>query len=167
MSLAVAAVQAAIGSEVGEGPTADALRLIAQELYALEPVVAFGQTPGLAANESVILTFDNGEQALALDNGNAYGIEVDAVVAAVDSIAGDVARTIIRNRAVARQVGGTLTLVSGGTVQGQGDASTNLYTLALTVVSNKLVLTFATGAGTTALAHVHAEVSFLTTSFIT
>jgi hypothetical protein len=131
------------------------------------PVILVGTTPGVGANESVeLMTPDGG--FITLEDGKSYGVEVNCVVSGVDSLAGDVSKRFVRNKALVRQIAGAITIVSAGLQATTGDAATDPWTLSFTRTSGplRLQIVFDTVAAT-ALCNIIAEVSMLEVPFIT
>jgi hypothetical protein len=125
------------------------------------PFVMTGTTPGLGVGETVELT-----PFLELEDGKAYSIEVNAIMAGVDSVAGDVVQRIIRNKAVARKFGGTTTLASAGLAASSGDAEGYLLTFVVAAAPDRIQMVFSTNAKT-ALVNVLAEVGITELPFLT
>jgi hypothetical protein len=130
-------------------------------------MVMRGVTPGAATNEAVELLAGAGgtagapDKQLILEDGKAYAFKVTVVAGGTQ--AGPVRKSCTMTLEFnARRDAGTTVITASGAGAVYGDAATATWTTVATVGAgpDRLVLTFDTGAGAKALAHVVAKVEF-------
>jgi hypothetical protein len=127
-------------------------------------LVLSGETPGVATNESVELAYNNGADALVLEDKVAYSFNVTATIGALVLGVGK-CRTI-KLEFAARREGGLTTIAALGPSSSYGDATTNTWTLNVSVgaAPDRVVLTFDTGLSVTQC-YVSARVEFTEVKF--
>jgi hypothetical protein len=125
-------------------------------------LVLRGTTPGLAPGESVELLFGAAfDQQLVLENGKSYDFRVRASVGGVQGGPVRRSRSIEISFNVRRDAGlSVITAIGPGSAYGDASTATWILTPTIGVAPDRVVLTFATGAGVASACKVSARVEF-------
>ena len=123
-------------------------------------LVLRGKTPGSAPNETVALGYDaSGSTSFNLVNGVGYELRVTAICGAV--IGGNRVTRRLEYVLAVRCDGGTAVIDGQSTVLNSvGAAATSTFAITFTASGAGIVMTFATGGGTTAETAVSCRVEF-------
>lgn len=129
-------------------------------------MVLRGSTPGLAANETVLLKYgqvdaDPPDQSFNLVDGKGYTISVEGIAR---TATGGIAVRSFDMRASARCDAGAVTIAGSEALNTFGDAALNAMTFTVTAGAGRVVnFTFGTGPATTKATRISTRIQFTET----